>query len=56
MREWIIENEKYQCQELELQSRMCRLDILSRAIKEKSTSIIPIVILIKRPYVNVCLQ
>ena len=33
---------------------MCRLDILSRAMKEKSAGVIPIVILIKRPYMNTC--
>ena len=47
MREWKIENEKHQCQELELQSRMCRLDILSRVMKEKSTSAIPVFLMIK---------
>ena len=31
------------------------LDILPRVMKEKSASVIPIVILIKRPYANVCL-
>ena len=44
MRDLKIANEKHQYQELELQSRMHRLDILLRAIKEKSASVTPIVI------------
>ena len=51
-----IKKNKFEQEIWEIDKEMHRLDVLLSTMKEKSTSVISIFILIKRPYANAYLQ